>query len=260
MNLHIENKSALLCGASKGLGRACADRLAAAGARLYLTARDEAALEQACRDIRATHGVEVTGIRGDLSKADDRAAFLARCPQPDILVLGGGWPDVTVPHEQWTTALWMDALNQMMVSQIDMMSRVVPGMVGRGHGRIVAITSRLIKDPELALAMPAAARLGLTGYVKALSREVAAHDVTVNTILPGIFATETQVAHTQALSRAGDLPEHEIVRQRTLTTPARRFGTPMEFSSLCAYLCSRDAGFLTGQAIVMDGGAHTGIW
>lgn len=260
MDLHIDNRTALLCGGSKGLLRACADRLAAAGCNIVLVARNEDALMASCDEIRAKYQVDASYICADLAHEAGRSEILERCPNPDILILGGGWPDISLDPAQWTTAHWRSAIDAMMLTQISLISALSPGMAQRGFGRIIAITSKLIKEPEIALAMPAAARLGLTGYIKALSRELAAQNVTVNTVLPGIFATETQIAHTSSLAASSGLPEEEIVQQRVRSTPAKRFGTPGEFSALCAFLCSRDAAFLTGQALVIDGGAHPGIW
>lgn len=260
MNLHIEGRTALLCGGSKGLLCACADRLAEAGCNIALVARNESNLRSSCDEIRERYQVHTTYICADLANEADRAEVVSRCPDPDILILGGGWPDISLEPAHWTASDWRAAIDAMMLAQISLISALSPGMAQRGFGRIIAITSKLIKEPELALAMPAAARLGLTGYIKALSREMAAQGVTVNTVLPGIFATETQIAHTSSLAASSGLSEEEIVRQRTRSTPANRFGTPQEFSALCAFLCSRDAAFMTGQALVMDGGAHPGIW
>lgn len=260
MDLGISGRTALLCGASKGLGRACAERLAQAGVHVVLTARTEAQLSDACRAIREAHGVQARYIVADMSEARGRAAIIAGCPDPDMLILGGGWPDISVPPAQWTAAMWHGALEALMITQIELMAAVTPGMVARRFGRIVAITSRLIKEPEYFLAMPNAARHGLTAYMKSLSREVARHNVTVNTMLPGIFETERQVAHTEALVQAKATTTGAIIEERTSLTPAGRFGKPREFSALCAYLCSEDASFLTGQALVIDGGAHAGVW
>ncbi|MBH1963348.1 MAG: SDR family NAD(P)-dependent oxidoreductase [Comamonadaceae bacterium] len=260
MDLHISNRSALLCGASKGLGRACAERLAAEGVHITLSAREESRLQQACEEIRQRHAVRANYIVADMSTPQGRAAILSGCPAPDILVLCGGWPEVPATTGAWPAEAWRAAIDAMLLAQVEMISTLSQGMVKREFGRIVAVTSRLIKDPELRLAMPAAARLGLTGYIKALSRDIAVHNVTVNSILPGIFETETQIANTNQLMAMAGASRQEIVAQRTTATPAGRFGSPDEFSALCAYLCSRDAGFMTGQAVVIDGGAHTGIW
>jgi 3-oxoacyl-[acyl-carrier protein] reductase len=260
MDLGIRGRRALLCGASKGLGFACAERLAEAGCDIVLVARDAGALEEAAQRLRSQHGSDVRWIAADLAVLADRERVLAECGNVDILVLSGGWPDLPRDALSLTNAQWHAALESMLLAQVHMMTTVVPGMRSRRFGRIVAVTSRLIKEPELELAMPSAARHGLTAYVKALSNEVAADNVTVNTMLPGIFMTETQAAHFRALQQTQGRSADEVHRDRVSKTPARRFGTPAEFSALCAYLCSRDAGFLTGQALTIDGGAHAGVW
>ncbi len=260
MNLGIANRIALVCGASKGLGFACAERLAADGCHVVLVARDPVALDQAAERLRTSHPVTVRWIAADLATLAGRERVLRDGGAPDILVISGGWPTTQTDPLQLDNTQWHAALEVLLVAQIHLMSSLVGGMRARGFGRIIAVTSRLIKEPELALAMPAAARLGLTGYVKALANEVASDGVTVNTMLPGIFMTETQAAYSESLqARLGQSAE-DVLRTRVALTPARRFGTPQEFSSLCAYLCSQDAGFVTGQAITIDGGAHSGIW
>lgn len=260
MDLKIRNRHALLTGASKGLGRACAERLAAAGARITLVARDEVALRQSCEELTARHGVQAEWIAADMAAAAGRAEVLKRCSGPDIVVLSSGWPQGAMHATPWNAAAWHGVLEAMLLSQVEMLSTLSRGMVQRGFGRMVVVTSRLIKDPEFELGLPAAARLGLTGYIKALSREVARHNVTANSILPGIFNSETQLANTARLMAEQGISKSEVVARRTAATPAGRFGTPEEFSALCAYLCSDDAGFMTGQALTIDGGAHTGIW
>lgn len=260
MDLGIAGRHALICGGSRGLGFACADRLAAAGCSIVLAARDPDALDRAGQTLRSRHAVPVRTIAADLASEADRERVMRDCGSPSILVLSGGWPSQENDPLGLTGAQWHAALEAMLVAQVHLMSGLVGEMRARGFGRIVAVTSRLIKEPELALAMPAAARLGLTGYVKALSTAVAADGVTVNTMLPGIFMTETQAAHSRSLEERLDRTRDEVHRERVSRTPARRFGTPEEFASLCAYLCSRDAGFVTGQAIVVDGGAHAGVF
>jgi 3-oxoacyl-[acyl-carrier protein] reductase len=260
MDLGIAGREALVIGASGGLGAACADRLAEAGCRLHLVARNAERLSAFARELSAGHCIAVTNSARDLVDPEDRKAIVHDCPDPDILVISGAWPQRAEKPAAWTMADWHSAVDSMMLPAIDLVTRLYPGMVARKFGRIVVITSRLIKDPELDLAMPAAARLGLTGYLKALSREVASSGVTVNTMLPGVFGTETQMQYIAKMAVASGRNQAAVIADRTCAIPARRLGTPQEFSSLCAYLCSSQAGFMTGQALVMDGGAHTGIW
>ncbi|MGE4239175.1 SDR family oxidoreductase [Ramlibacter sp.] len=259
MDLKIKNRHALLTGASKGLGRACAERFAEAGARVTLVARDERALRATCDEIGTRYNVRADWIVADTAKPEDRAAVLAKCPDPDILVLSSGWPKGAMQATPWDPAAWQGALESMLLGQAQMLSTVGEGMARRGFGRMVVVTSRLIKEPEFELALPAAARMGLSAYIKALSNHLARHNVTVNSILPGIFDTETQKANTARLVAEQGLTEAEVVAKRAVFTPAGRFGTPEEFSALCAYLCSADAGFMTGQALTLDGGAHSGV-
>lgn len=260
MDLGIAGRLALIIGGSQGLGAACAERLAEAGCRLHLVARNADALAERAQAIIARHGAMVETSAADLTDPAARSKLAKANRGVDILVISGGWPGVRNIAQHWTPADWQDALNIMLMPQIDLVSRLYPGMAERGFGRIVIITSRLIKDPTLELAMPAAARLGLTGYLKALSREVVRQGVTVNSILPGVFGTDTQLAAIASASKESGLTEAEITAGRLHQTPAGRLGRPDELGGLCAYLCSIHAGFLTGQAVVMDGGAHTGIW
>ena len=260
MDLGIAGKQALLIGASGGLGAACADRLAEAGCRLHLVARRPDRLSAFAAELAQRHGTTVGTSAGNLTDPEARSRIVRDCPDPDILIISGAWPERAVNPTAWTMADWQVAVDAMMLPAIDFVARIYPGMVTRKFGRIVVITSRMIKDPELDLAMPAAARLGLTGYLKALSREIAASGVTVNTLLPGAFGTDTQNQHIAEMAGASGRSEAAVIADRTRQIPAGRLGKPHEFSSLCAYLCSAEAGFMTGQALVMDGGTHTGIW
>ncbi len=260
MDLGIKGRTALVGGGSRGLGFACAERFAAAGCNLVLVSRSAGPLDEAAARLRQRYGVEVRTVAADLAVESDRERVLAACGAPDILLLSGAWPDRPADPLRISNREWHLGLESLLLSQIHLMASVVPGMRERGFGRIVAVTSRLIKQPEFDLVVPSTARLGLTAYVKSLSNEVAADGVTVNTILPGIFMTETQAAHSAALEQQGQTSSEEVHSRRVSLTPARRFGRPDEFSSLCAYLCSADAGFITGQALTIDGGAHAGVW
>ena len=260
MDLDIHGRTALLCGASRGLGYASAARLAEAGVNLVLAARNETELARARQTLSERYPVTVRSLVADVTADAGIETVLAACPDPDILILSGAWPAAELRSGDASRAQWQAALQAMLLSQTTLIGAVAKGMAARRFGRIVAVTSRLIKEPEWELALPSVARLGLTGYVKALSREVAPHNVTVNTLLPGIFATETQLAHTQRLVRESAGTVDDVERERVALTPAARFGLPDEFGALCAFLCSRHAGFITGQAIVVDGGAHAGVW
>ncbi len=260
MDLGIDGRTALVCGASRGLGFACAERFATAGCNLVLVSRSVDGLGAAIARLRQRHDVDIRPVAADLAEEAGRDRVIGECGSPDILLLAGGWPSRPADPLRISNGEWHEALESLLLSQIHLMSSLVPGMRARGFGRIVAVTSRLIKQPEFDLVLPSTARLGLTAYVKSLSNEVAADGVTVNTVLPGIFMTETQAAHSASLERQEQVSSEEIHGRRVSLTPARRFGRPDEFSSLCAYLCSADAGFITGQAVTIDGGAHAGVW
>ena len=259
MDLEIAGRTAIVCGASRGLGRAIAEQLAGEGANLVVAARDERALADAAAALRDRHGVNVIAVTADLSVTQGRTRLLAACPDPDILVHNGGWPAVKPDFRTWSRADWDAALDAMMMGPIELIKGVVDGMIARRFGRIVTVTSRFVKEPKLEHALSVSARLGLAGYVGGLAREIAPFNVTINALLPGIFATETQVAFGRSLASESGRPFDETWAMRESTNAARRFGKPAEFASLCAWLCSAHAGFITGQNIVMDGGGYPGV-
>ena len=259
MELAIAGRKAIVCGASRGLGNAIAHALAAEGVDLVMVARDRVALEKAATDLHAKFGVDTTTVATDLSVPQGRSDVLAACPDPDILVHNGGWPAVKPDYRAWTRADWDSALDAMMMAPIDLIRGVVEGMVARRFGRIVTVTSRFVKEPKLEHALSVSPRLALAGYVSGLAREVAPHNVTINAMLPGIFATETQWAYGRSLADESGKPLDEVWSMRESTNAARRFGRPEEFASLCAWLCSAQAGFITAQNIVMDGGGYPGV-
>ncbi|MFO1267358.1 MAG: SDR family oxidoreductase [Rubrivivax sp.] len=262
MDLGIRGRLALVCGASRGLGFACADRLAEAGAQIVLVARDAAKVEAAAATLHARHGVPVRALAADSTSDAGCAAILRECPAPDILVLSGGWPTAAQRSGDADASAVHAALQSMLLAQMALVARVAPGMAARGFGRVVAITSRLIKNPEWELALPSVARLGLSAYLKAASRNAAwaRRNVTFNSLLPGVFASETQVAQTERLAREQHATIAAVEAERLALTPAGRWGVPDEFGACCAFLCSAHAGFINGQALAVDGGAHGGLW
>jgi 3-oxoacyl-[acyl-carrier protein] reductase len=260
MDLGIRGRRAIVCGASRGLGRAIAEALAGDGVHLVMVARDAEALDSAAREVREKHGVDVTTVATDLSVTAGRRDVLAACPDPDILVHNGGWPAVKPDFRAWTREDWDTALDSMMMAPIELIRGVVDGMIARRFGRIVTVTSRFVKEPKLEHALSVSPRLGLAGYVAGLAREIAPHNVTINAMLPGIFATETQWAFGRSLAEQAGKPFDDVWAWRESTNAARRFGQPEEFASLCAWLCSAQAGFITGQNIVMDGGGYPGVF
>lgn len=254
MDLGISGKTALVCAASKGLGRGCAEALAGAGVDLVINARGDAALQATAAHIRATYGVAVTAIAADITTEDGRAAVLAAAGDVDILVTNAGGPPPGI-WSDWTRDDFIKALDANMLTPIALMTALLPGMIARKWGRIVNITSQSVKAPIPALGLSNAARTGLTGYVAGTSRQVAEHGVTINNLLPGIHDTDRATSLDTGVSKAQGIDMAEARKRREATIPARRYGTPDEFGAACAFLCSRQAGFIVGQNLLLDGGA-----
>ncbi len=253
MDLGIRGRRAIVCASSKGLGRGCAEALAAAGVHLVMNARGAEALHAAAGAIRAAHGVEVTAVAADVTTPEGREEVLAVCPSPDILVTNAGGPPPGI-WSDWEREDFIRALDANMLTPIALITAVLPGMMARGWGRIVNITSQSVKAPIPALGLSNAARAGLTGYVAGTSRQVAQAGVTMNNLLPGIHATDRAVALDGNVARAKNISLEEAKIEREATIPARRYGTAEEFGATCAFLCSVHAGFIVGQNILLDGG------
>lgn len=254
MDFGIRGKRAVVCAASKGLGRGCAEALAAEGVNLVINARTPGPLEDTAEALRRAHGVEVVAVAADISREDGRAAVLeAAGGAADILVNNAGGP----PPGMWTDWQRDDfiaAIDANMLSPVALIQALVPGMMQRGWGRVVNITSMAVKAPIPVLGLSNAARTGLTGFVAGTSRQVASHGVTINNLLPGVHATDRAIALDQGAAQAqGGTPE-EARAARQATIPAGRYGTPEEFGAMCAFLCSDKAGFIVGQNILLDGG------
>ena len=254
MDLDILGKTALVCASSKGLGRGCAEALAGAGVNLVLNARGEEALEATAADIRARFGVQVTTIAADVATEDGRARLLDAAGDVDILVTNAGGPPPGL-WSDWERDDFIKALDANMLAPIALMKAVLPGMIAKGWGRVVNITSGSVKAPIAQLGLSNAARAGLTGYVAGTARQVAQHGVTINNMLPGIHATDRAISLDTGVSKAQGIDMATAKAQREATIPARRYGTAAEFGAMCAFLCSQHAGFIVGQNIVLDGGA-----
>ncbi|MEQ8369847.1 MAG: SDR family oxidoreductase [Alphaproteobacteria bacterium] len=253
MDLGLTGKTALVCAASKGLGRACAMALAAEGVHVTITARTPSVLEATAQDIRAAApDVTVTTVTGDIASEEGRATALAACPAPDILVNNAGGPP-RGDFRDWDEGVWMAALRANMLTPIYLIQSVVDGMIARGFGRIVNITSYSVKAPIRDLGLSNGARAGLTGFVAGLARQTVRHNVTINGLLPGPFDTDRL---RQGLTSQAEI-EAAITRSGQ-ANPSGRIGRPEELGQACAFLCSAGAGFITGQNIVLDGGA-TGL-
>jgi 3-oxoacyl-[acyl-carrier protein] reductase len=253
MDTGINGRRALVCAASKGLGRACAMALAREGVAVTITARTAATLEQTADEIRAATGATVTVVAGDITTEAGRAAALAACPEPDILVNNAGGPPPG-DFRQWEREDWLRALDANMLTPIFLIRAVVDGMVSRKFGRIVNITSASVKSPIPTLGMSNGARTGLTGFVAGLARQVARHNVTINNLLPGPFLTDRLRSNALAAAAAAGRPVDELLAERAAASPAGRVGDPAEFGDACAFLCSASAGFIVGQNLLLDGG------
>lgn len=258
MDLGLSGRRAIVCAASRGLGRACAERLAAEGADVLLVARTEGPLREAAAGIAAPGSTGVRWVAADLSTDEGLAAVVGACPDPDILVNNAGGPPPG-NFRDWGRAEWHRALDANMLAAILLIRATVDGMIDRGFGRIVNITSSAVRSPLPALGLSNGARAGLTGFVAGLAREVARHGVTVNNLLPGPFDTGRLRSNLEARAAREGRTVEETRETARLSNPARRFGRPEELGAACAFLCSIHAGYINGQNIVLDGGAHSGL-
>ncbi|MEQ8967072.1 MAG: SDR family oxidoreductase [Azospirillaceae bacterium] len=258
MDLGLAGRRALVCAASRGLGRACAFALAREGVAVTVTARTAGPLEETAAAIREETGVEVTAVAGDITTAAGRAAALEACPEPDILVNNAGGPPPG-RFEDWAEPEWRAAVEANMITPLMLIRATLGPMRSRGYGRVVNITSGAVKAPIPILGLSNGARAGLTGAVAALAREAVADGVTINGLLPGPFETDRlEATIAGGAKRAGRSVEEEREARR-IANPARRFGRPEEFGAACAFLCSTHAGYITGQNLLIDGGAFPGL-
>jgi 3-oxoacyl-[acyl-carrier protein] reductase len=259
MDMGIKGRTALVCAASKGLGKGCAQALAAEGVNLVITARGKEALEATAAEIRKAYGVKVTAVAGDITTPEGRAAALAAHPSPDILVNNAGGPPPG-DFRNWSREDWIKALDANMLTPIELIKSTVDGMIGRKFGRIVNITSGSVKMPIPELGMSNGARTGLTGFVAGIARQTVAHNVTINGLLPGPFDTDRLRSNLKFNAQKLGKSEADLEKVRKDANPAKRFGTIEEFGAACAFLCSTHAGFITGQNLLMDGGAFPGTF
>lgn len=253
MDLGIRGRRALVCAASKGLGRGAAEALAEAGVDLVINARGPEALEAAAGQLRATYGVRVTPVAADITSEAGRAEVLKAAGDVDILVTNAGGPPPGL-WSDWGREDFIRALDANMLTPIALMTALLPGMMAQGWGRVVNITSYSVKAPIPQLGLSNSARAGLTGYVAGTARQVAPHGVTINNMLPGIHATDRATALDAGAAKARGISVEEAFAERAASIPARRYGRATEFGAMCAFLCSAHAGFIVGQNIVLDGG------
>ena len=259
MDMGIRGKTALVCAASKGLGRACAMALAAEGVNVVITARGKEALEATAEDIRKATGAKVVTVAGDITTPEGRASALAAAPHYDILVNNAGGP-APGDFRDWDRDTWIKALDANMLTPIELIKATVDGMIARKFGRIVNITSGAVKAPIDILGLSNGARSGLTGFVAGLSRKTVAHNVTINGLLPGPFETDRLKSTLGTWAKRDGISIEEAGARRKKENPAGRFGTPEEFGAACAFLCSVHAGYMTGQNILLDGGHYPGTF
>lgn len=254
MDLGIKGKRALVCASSKGLGRGCAEALAAAGVDLVMNARGADALDAAAAQIRADHGVKVTTIASDITTDEGRGKVLAAASDVDILVTNAGGPPPGL-WSDWEREDFIRALDANMLTPIALMKALLPGMIEKGWGRVVNITSQSVKSPIAVLGLSNSARAGLTGYVAGTARQVAGKGVTINNLLPGIHDTDRAIMLDGGAAKAQGITPEQARKAREASIPAGRYGTAAEFGAACAFLCSQHAGFIVGQNLLLDGGA-----
>ncbi len=258
MDLGIKDKQAIVCASSQGVGYACALALAQEGCEVFINGRNADKLAQAADRLRLATGARITPVQADLNTDAGRSALLAACPAPDILVNNNAGP----PPGQladWDHAAWMGALESNLLSAALLMRETIPGMRARRFGRIVNITSAMVKTPHAAMGLSTAARAGLTALSKALAREAIIDNVTINNLLPERFDTPRQEFMAQRMMKESGITHDEARARIAATLPANRFGDPKEFGSACAFLCAASSGFMTGQNLQLDGGAYSAL-
>jgi len=255
MDLGIRGRTAIVCASSQGLGKGCALALAEAGVALVINGRNQALLEQTAQEIRTAWNVSVTPVLADVSTAEGQAALLQACPTPDILINNNAGPPFKDFRELDRQAI-LNGVTNNMVTPIELIQKVIEPMVNRGFGRIVNITSSSVKMPILGLDLSSGARAGLTAFLAGVARSVADKNVTINNLLPGNFDTQRLRNNLSFAAKRNQVSDAEATARAIANIPARRFGTAAELGQTCAFLCSVHAGFMTGQNVLLDGGAY----
>ena len=259
MDLGIGGRKALVCAASKGLGRGCAEALAQAGVDVTILARTRDDVRETAEEIGERAGRSVAWIACDITTPEGRAQALAACPEPDILINNAGGPPPG-DFRDFDRDAWIRAIDANMLTPIELIKATIDGMIARKFGRIVNITSSSVKAPIEVLGLSNGARSGLTGFVAGVARKVARHNVTINNLLPGSFDTDRLRGTMTARAKAAGAPLEDTMKEARERIPAGRFGTPTEFGALCAFLCSVHAGYIVGQNVLVDGGAFPGTF
>jgi 3-oxoacyl-[acyl-carrier protein] reductase len=257
MDLGISGRKAIVCASSRGLGRACAWALAQAGCEVVVNGRDGKTLEGTAAELRQATGGKVTAVQGDVATPAGQAALLGACPEPDILVNNNAGPPFR-DFRELTRAQMIEGVIANMVVAIELTQKVIDPMRAKRFGRIVNITSGSVKMPLSGLDLSSGARAGLTAFLAGVARSVAASNVTINFLLPGTFDTERLHSNIAANAKTRGISIEQARSERMATVPAKRFGTSAEFGAACAFLCSAQAGYITGQNLLIDGGAFPG--
>lgn len=258
MDLGLAGRRAIVCASSRGLGKACAEALAREGCEVFINGRDAATLNATADEIEQAHGRRPHTVQADLNTATGRAALLAACSEPDILVTNNAGPPPGTLAD-FDHAAWLAALEANLLMPIELITAVVGGMRQRRFGRIVNITSAVVKSPRLGMSLSTTARTGLTAFCKGLQREVVADNVTINNLLPQHIATgrQQQMAQRLMLEKGISLEQARALQARMVR--AGRLGRPEELGDACAYLCSAQASFISGQNLQVDGGSYDGL-
>ncbi len=259
MDLGIQGRTALVFGGSRGMGRAIAQRLAHEGVAVTLAARNPETLARAAAEMAAEAGTAVAWASADISSEKGRSTALAACPAPDILINNADGPAPGDFHD-WSRDDWIKAIDTMMLGPILMMQAVVDGMIARKFGRIVNISSRSVKTPQAELGLSNGARSGLVGFVAGLSRQTVRHNVTINNLLPGVFNSDAQKNHIRGMLEQTGKSFEQLWEERGRNNPAGRYGQVEEIGAYCAFICSAHAGYITGQNLLIDGGAYPGTF
>ncbi len=258
MDLGIKGKTAMVCGGSSGLGKAIARSLSHEGVQVLIVARDEKKLQQCADEISATSGTAVDCLSVNLATPDGRKALLGRCSDIDILINNSGGPPIG-DYRSITRDDWLAALDANMLAAVELINASMPGMIDRKFGRILNVTSHMVKAPVALLSLSNGARAGLTGYVSGVAREVAVHNVTLNNLLPGQFETERLRSNHEKFAGNMNIPLEDFQDRSKRNIPAGRFGRPEEFGEYATFLCGVNSGFVTGQNIMLDGGQYPGL-
>jgi 3-oxoacyl-[acyl-carrier protein] reductase len=259
MDLGIAGRKAIVCASSRGLGRACAERLAEAGCEVVINGLNRERLEAAAVDMRKKTGAKITAVVADVATPDGQKALFAACPEPDILVNNNAGPPFR-DFRELDRQKMIDGVIANMVVAVELTQKVIDPMVKRKFGRIVNITSGSVRMPLVGLDLSSGARAGLTAFMAGVARSVAGANVTINFLLPGAFDTDRLRSNIEANAKKQGVPVDQATTARAASVPAKRFGTPDEFGAACAFLCSAHAGYITGQNLLIDGGAFPGAF